>query len=113
MAIPTLAEVRAYIGVPATSLSDADLGRIYAAQETEQSLRCEWPEPPADDPTADTYPDALGQAFLRRVQREVSAKNLPLGMVGVDAAEYGPQRLPFLDALVEENERPFRRQVLA
>lgn len=104
MAIPDLAAVRAYIGVPATSLSDEDLQRIYNAQQAEQEMRCTIPA---------EYPDALGQAFLRRVQREVSAKNLPLGMVGMDAAEYGPQRLPFLDSLVEENERPFRKQVLA
>jgi hypothetical protein len=109
---PTLEETRAYIGVPATALSDADLERIYNACTTEQNLRCAWPADPLD-PDLDTYPDALGQAFLRRVQREVSARNLPLGMVGIDAGEYGPQRLPFLDALVEENERPFRKQVLA
>lgn len=112
MAIPTLEETRVYIGVPATALSDEDLTRIYAAQQAEQVARCAWPADPLD-PDADTYPDALGQAFLRRVQREVSAKNLPLGMVGVDAGEYGPSRLPFLDSLVEENERPYRKQVLA
>jgi hypothetical protein len=33
-------------------------------------------------------------------------------MVGLEA-EYGPQRLPILDALVEEHERAFRRVVLA
>lgn len=107
MAIPTMEEVRAYIGVPATALSDEDLQRIYNACQTQQAKRCAIPDVP------DGYPDALGQAFLRRVQREVSARNLPLGMVGVDAGEYGPQKLPFLDALVEENERPFRLQVLA
>lgn len=104
-----MAEVRAYIGVPATTLSDEDLERIYNTCDTEQSMRCRYPSDDNGDPV---YPDALGQAFLRRVQREVSAKNLPLGMVGVDASEYGPQRLPFLDALIEENERPFRKQVV-
>jgi hypothetical protein len=61
----------------------------------------------------DGYPDALAQALLRRIQREVAARNLPLGMVGLDASEYGPTRLPYLDALVEEHERAFRRVVLA
>jgi hypothetical protein len=100
-----LATVRAYLRVPATALSDEDLGRMLAACQDDQAQRCVWP--------ADAYPDALAQAVLRRVQREVAARNLPLGMVGLDAAEYGPTRLPFLDSLVEEHERAFRRQVLA
>lgn len=69
---------------------------------------------PDDRPVAaDTYPDALAQALLRRIQKEIAARNLPLGMVGLDAAEYGPQSLPFLDSLVEEHERAYRRVVLA
>ena len=42
-----------------------------------------------------------------------AAKNLPLGMVGLDGAEYGPQSLPAFDALISEHERAYRRQVLA
>jgi hypothetical protein len=33
-------------------------------------------------------------------------------MVGIDS-EYGAQRLPAYDALVDELERPYRKQVLA
>jgi hypothetical protein len=105
--IPDLATVRAYLKVPTTALSDDDLTRMMAAAEQDQAARCAWPE------GADTYPEALAQAFLRRVQREVAARNLPLGMVGLDASEYGPTRLPFLDSLVEEHERAWRRVVLA
>lgn len=79
---------------------------MYDAAVTDQELRCLIP----DDPTA--FPAPLAQAFLRRVQRELAARNLPLGMVGVDA-EYGPQRIPYLDALIEDHERGFRLQVLA
>lgn len=68
---------------------------------------------PGNGEALSSYPPALFQAFLRRVQREVAARNLPLGMVGLDASEYGPERLPFYDALVEEHERAFRRVVLA
>lgn len=99
-----LVTVRAYLRVPATALSDEDLGRMVDAQADDQAQRCVW---------ADPYPAALEQALLRRVQREVAARNLPLGMVGLDAQEYGPQRLPFLDSLVEEHERGYRKQVLA
>jgi hypothetical protein len=100
-----LAVVRGYIRVPTTGLSDEDLQRMIDGCSADQWARCVW------DPAA--YPDALAQALLRRVQREVAARNLPLGMVGLDAAEYGPQRLPTLDALVEDHERAYRRVVLA
>lgn len=100
-----LETVRAYIRVPTTNLSDDDLGRMLAGCSTDQWARCKW------DP--DAYPDVLAQALLRRVQKEIAARNLPLGMVGLDAAEYGPQSLPFLDSLVEEHERAYRRVVLA
>src|SRR5262245_476826 len=97
--------VRAYVRVPTTQLSDEDLARMLAGCSGDQWARCVWD--PAD------YPDALAQGLLRRIQREIAARNLPLGMVGLDAAEYGPQSLPYLDALVEEHERAFRRVVLA
>jgi hypothetical protein len=106
--LPDLATVRAYLKVPTTALSDADLERMMAAAGQDQLARCAWPGMDSND-----YPEALAQAFLRRVQREVAARNLPLGMVGLDASEYGPTRLPFLDSLVEEHERAYRRVVLS
>lgn len=103
--IPTLDEVRAYLKVPAAQLSDEDLERMRGAAMDDQTARCAWPE--------GAYPYALAQALLRRIQREAAARNLPLGMVGLDASEYGPTALPYLDSLVEEHERAWRRQVLA
>lgn len=98
-----LETVRAYVQIPATVLSDGDLTRMLDTATDDQNARCLSPDP---------RPAALEQALLRRVQREIAAKNLPLGMVGLDT-EYGPARLPYLDSLVEEHERAYRRQVLA
>lgn len=112
MAYPDLETVRQYLRVPATALSDDDLTRMLETAKTDQFARCAWDGPSGPNDPA-TYPDALAQALLRRIQREVAARNLPLGMVGLDAGEYGPERLPFYDALVEEHERAFRRVVLA
>lgn len=189
----TLEEVRAYVRVPATALTDADLARMIDTCRADQIARCKWDyagaiivaattdmtatiagaglpvgtiyrimwgdggiDPAIGDENGDlapvqhTYaaagdyparvlnidevavaaaivtvpgdaaavdithtPAALDQALLRRIQREIAARNLPLGMVGVDAAEYGPERLPYFDALVEEHERAYRRVVLA
>lgn len=118
MTFPTAETVRAYLKIPTTSLSDEDLDRMMAACLADQIARCTWPGDPDADPVVppddpSTYPDALEQGFLRRVQREAAARNLPLGMVGTDAAEYGPTRLPELDSLVEMHERAYRRVVLA
>src|SRR4051812_35115786 len=100
-----LVTVRTYLKVPATALSDEDLTRMLSAQRADQTARCADPDTPEGVA-------ALDQALLRRVQREVAARNLPLGMVGLDAAEYGPQRLPYFDALVEEHERAYRLVVV-
>jgi hypothetical protein len=105
--VPDLATVRAYVRVPATTLSDEDLERMRLACLGDQSARCLW-----DETTPDAYPDPLAQALLRRIQREIAARNLPLGMVGLEA-EYGPARIPTFDALVEHHEAPYRRAVLA
>lgn len=105
MPLPDLAAVRAYVRVPTTALSDEDLQRMMDTAQADQAARCTIP--------TDDVPAPLAQAFLRRVQREIAARNLPLGMVGLDAGEYGPERLPHFDALVEEHERAYRTQVLA
>jgi hypothetical protein len=99
-----LATVRGYLQVPATLLTDEDLQRMLDAAIADQNARCTVPE--GGTP-------ALDQALLRRVQREVAARNLPLGMVGLDGVEYGPAALAAYDALVEQHERAYRTQVLA
>lgn len=111
--IPDLAAVRAYLKVPAAVLPDADLELMLGAALGDQIARCQWGTDPAVPNPADDYPDPLAMALMRRVQREAAARNLPLGMVGLDAGEYGPTRLPAFDALIEEHERGYRRAVLA
>lgn len=103
-----LTTIRAYVQVPATVLSDEDLTRMVASSSDDQKQRCAW----EDVDGSGELPPTLEQALLRRVQREIAARNLPLGMIGLDASEYGPERLPFFDALIEEHERAYRVQVL-
>lgn len=105
-----LATVRAYLKVPATALSDEDLTRMLDGCTADQEARCQLPD--AATAGYEHAVAALDQSLLRRIQREVAARALPLGMVGLDAAEYGPQRLPYFDALIEEHERPYRLMVL-
>lgn len=106
---PDLATVRAFIRVPATSLADEDLQRFMDTAAFDQTHRCNTTRD--YDEENDRVAPPLEQAFYRRVQREVAAKNLPLGMVGIDSAEYGPTRIQ-LDNLIIDHEKAYRIQVL-
>jgi hypothetical protein len=103
---PDLAEVRAYMRLPVASVSDVDLQRIYDAAVEDESARCTVPADPA------AYPPALAMAFMRMIQREVALRNMPLGMLGPDAAEFSPTRVPWLDSQIEYHQRAYRRMVL-
>jgi hypothetical protein len=101
---PDLATVRAYVRVPATSLPDDDLERMMIAAATSQADGRNI-DRGQDTDTGERAP-ALVQAFLRRVQRQIAGKNLPIGMVGVEASEFGPTGIA-LDNLIYELERPY------
>lgn len=98
---PTVAEVRAWTGVSAASVSDEALASVLAAELEAQALLC----------SVDPYTDGLHQAALRRCGRELAARGVPLGVTG--NAEVGSATLPSWDAEVERLERPYRLGVLA
>ena len=107
--LPALADVRAWLGVPATVLDDAQLAQVLDAEAAIQGRQVTIPRDDLDAPylTAD-----LVQALYRRVGREIAAKGVPLGVVGVDA-EYGPTRLTSWDAEIDRLEASRRRFVFA
>jgi hypothetical protein len=107
--IPTLEEVRAWIAVPATSLPDDDLQQILNAEIEIQARTCRIPEDSAEA----VYPPALARALLRRCQRQVAARNVPLGVLGAEGAEFGPLNLPRWDAEVGRLEASYRIVVVA
>lgn len=59
------------------------------------------------------YPAALSRACLRRCQRQIAAKNLPLGVIGQDGAEFGPLTVPSWDAEIRRLEASYRIPVIA
>jgi hypothetical protein len=98
---PALDDVRAWIGVPETVISDEQLQVVIDAEEAVQAKLCRvvpwvWP---------------LTQALYRRVGREVAAMSLPLGTIGADS-ETGVANLPTYDAEIQRLERPYRLVVL-
>jgi hypothetical protein len=108
--VPDLAQVRAWVGVPPTAVSDEDLQQILDAEQEIQARTCRLPEDTVEAPG--TYPAALARALLRRCQREVAVKNLPLGAIGVDS-EYGPVTLSAWDAEIARLEATYRIPVVA
>lgn len=107
--IPTVAEVRAWVGVSVAQVSDADLGAILDAETAIQARLCELPE---DGPGV-AYPLPLARALYRRVQCHLAKKNLPLGMVGGDAMEWSPVSLQTWDAEVSRLESSYLIPVTA
>lgn len=99
-------EVRDYVRVPVSAVSDADLERMWGAAIANQHRECTNTDLP------ETWPAPLVQALLRRVQRQIAAKNLPLGVLDA-AAEFGPARIPLYDAMVTSLEETWRRVVVA
>ena len=103
MAGPPIGDVRAWLQVPSTTLTDPQLQQVVDAETLLQARACRVP----DDGTL--TPD-LVQAIYRRVGREVAARGVPLGLLGADA-EYGPSRLSRWDAEIDRLEGPNRRVV--
>lgn len=101
---PDPAVVRAWIGVPATVLSDEQLDDVIGAETRAQSRVCHVDAGDVDEPD-------LSQALLRRIGRAVAARNLPTGLV--PGSEFGLARLPLVDAEIDRYESTYRIPVLA
>jgi hypothetical protein len=107
--VPTLADVRAWVGVSLTSITDAQLQGVIDAEVALQASTCDLT--PTDE-TSTAYPPEMVQALYRRVARECAARGLPLGLTDV-VGEYGPARIPTFDAEISRLEAPRRNVVVA
>jgi hypothetical protein len=99
--IPTVDEVRSWVGVSTAQVSDADLGQILDAEHELQTRLLDVPEDSA------MFPDPLARALYRRVQCHLARKGLPLGMIGGDSSEWGPVALASWDAEVARIESSY------
>jgi hypothetical protein len=96
---PSVADVRSWANVSATSLSDAQIEQIITAETALQTAACRW---------GDEFPAALSQALLRRSARQIGGRQLPLGLTAETGGEYAPVRLPSFDVEIERLEAPYR-----
>lgn len=91
--MPTVEEVAAELGrVPAT-IQDA-----YDAEVSDQARRCR----------VTTYNAALAAALVRRVQRSMAMRNLPLGVT----LDENAVRVGSIDPEVRRLEGPYRKVVI-
>jgi len=109
LTLPTLPDVRAWVGVSTTSMSDAQLTVVVDAEVALQAATCDLTP---TDPDSTDYPPEMTQALYRRVARQVAARGLPLGLTDV-VGEYGPARIPTYDAEIARLEAPRRFVVVA
>jgi hypothetical protein len=58
-------------------------------------------------------PPPLARALIRRVQRQVAVRNIPLAWASDVAAEFGPLMVPAWDAEVSRLESSYRLHVIA
>lgn len=87
---PSLAEIRAWIQVPATVLPDDQLTVVAAAEQATVGSGYAW---------QGDLPGNLQAVFMRLCARHVAAKGVSLGLLAADA-EYGGARLSRWDAEV-------------
>lgn len=108
MALPTVDDVVAYLGDAASQWTD-DEGDTYpaiaeelSAETAAQARACVVP---------DSYPDELKLALMRRVQRALSMRALPLAVLQGDSELGSAAFLPARDPEVRRREAPYRRMV--
>ncbi|SCF06514.1 hypothetical protein [Micromonospora mirobrigensis] len=100
--MPTTDDVAAYLRESAASWSTDDLQDALDAESAAQRSVCR---------VGAVYPDDLRQALLRRVQRNLSMRQLPLAVLTGDA-DTGASILPGRDPEVRRLEAPHRKLVM-
>jgi hypothetical protein len=99
VAVPDLTAIKNYLGASAAQWSDEDLSDELASEIAAQALVCTIP---------DIYPSDLAKALKRRVQRALTLRAIPLGLVQGDA-EGGSTVLPGRDPEIRRLEAGHRR----
>lgn len=97
--MPVVADVADYLREGAASWDTADLQDALDAEAAAQRAVCR---------VKAVYPDDLRQALLRRVQRNLAMRQLPLAVLQGDA-EMGGTILPGRDQEVRRFEAPYRK----
>lgn len=104
--VPTIPEIRAWSQISG-QVTDPQLQQVLDAEVALQDAVTRWGT--VTTPTG-PRPAPLTQSLMRRVARELAARDQALGVV--QDAEYGGVRLSPWDAEISRLERPYQRQVM-
>ena len=94
VSVPSVEDVAAEIGRTAEAIQD-----VYDTEVTDQARRCR----------VEPYSASLAGALVRRVQRSLAMRNLPLGVL---QDETGATRVGSTDPEVRRLEAPYRKVVI-
>ena len=103
--VPSVTEVRSWLSLAPTSITDDQLQLVIDGELSGQAALCRVPADPAE------YPDHLREGLYRRVGRYCASRQIPVGLYGDPASEFGATSLPMFDAEIERTEGPFRMVV--
>lgn len=99
--MPTVADVRAYIGD--TGADDVEVGGVLAAEAAAQRARCRVPA---------AFPADLREALLRRCARNLAARRVPVASFTTFEGGGTSTRVPSRDPEITRLEAPHRRYVV-
>ena len=108
MALPTVADLEEYLGADAVEvLPEGETTRVHAAELAAQQSAC---RPRFFEDAGALYPADLLAAFLRRCDRHIAIRKLPLATI-VSDGESGTTviRLTGRDPEVRRLEGPYRK----
>ncbi|HET6874648.1 MAG TPA: hypothetical protein VFH70_07710 [Acidimicrobiales bacterium] len=114
--VPTITDLKGYLGAEAPGWSDEVLTAALATETTAQSRACAIPhatDPATGGDLGPDYPADLAEALYRRVAHNLATRSLPLGiqttLTDMAVATTGVGALP---AKVRALEAPYRRGAL-
>lgn len=91
-----------YLGPTAAKYSDSVLNGVIATESAAQAAKVKYPDPvPAD----------LAEALLRRCQRNLALRALPIGLTDVQGDSDSRAYIPGRDPEVRRLEAPYRKMV--
>ena len=104
-AVPNLEAVKEYLSSNGgTSQEDDTIEGALAAETRAQARVCRIPA---------TYPEDLGEALMRRVARNLAARQVPIAQITSFDGGQQVSRVPSWDNEVRRLEGPFRKVILA
>jgi hypothetical protein len=107
--VAVLDDLKEYLGRNADRHADPVLLSVIEVETAAQARKCRVPESglPAD------YDPDLYEALMRRCQRNLALRGLPLGLTDVsDTSEGGRSYIPSRDVEITRLEGPFRKWVV-